>query len=307
MIIQLNTAGLDGLSGSEISDLYYGIVRNGHYLWSDAATLDMLNDAMEQNGSRAQKRMVKNNRQGHLTAELHKYLTTIQASQYSYDELMTIVCKPSCLMIENLAYESDVYRRIIGTYVHDSSYKNLFKKLDDAQNRGWLTFLHAGGFGDMKPLLEYYDKRDYRNVADKKIGVLMDRDMAGGTQFPPRRQNLFAMLSGKAASTLSNSDIYTLSQGVYVWHMWYKRAIENYFPPVQFDNLGFPSATAPAVPADWSYKNLGAVRGYKKHHLPDLSVGMSRAGYESNCSQFAVNGENMSEMQLFLLKLVKLI
>lgn len=307
MIFQLNTAGLDGLSGSEISDLYYGIVRNGHYLLSDAATIDMLNEALEQNGSIAQKRLVRNNRQGHLTAELHKYLTTIQASLYSYEELMTIVCKPSCLMIENLAYESDVYRSIIGTYVNDHRFKNIFKKLDDAQNRGWITFLHAGGFGDMKPLLEYYDKRDYKNVAEKKIGVLMDRDTDSGTVFPTKRQNLFAMLSGKAAAALSNSDIYTLSQGVYVWHMWYKRAIENYFPSVQYDNLGCSSATAPTVPADWSYKNLGAIRGYKKHLLPNLSVGMSRACYEANCSQFVVNGENLSEMQLFLLKLVKLI
>ena len=141
----------------------------------------------------------------------------------------------------------------------------------------------------------------------QKIGVLMDRDTDLGTVFPSRRQNLFEMLSGKQATVLANTDIYTLSQSVYVWHMWYKRAIENYFPATQFDNLGYPSASAPSVLVDWSYKNLGKISRYDKKHLSEVCFGMSRANYESNCAQFTVNGVNMSEMQLFLLKLVKLI
>lgn len=310
MIIQLNTAYLNAIKTAEISELYYGIVKNGHYLDCDDATREKLTDAMERCGSRMQKQLVKSNHQGHLTAELRKYLTTISSGQYTYSELMTIICKPSCLMIENLAYESDVYRSIIGTYANDPTYRNLFRKLEDAKNLGWLTFLHAGGFGMMAPLLNYYDERDYKNVADKKIAVLMDRDTDLATQFPDNRHNLMAMLAGKKYSQLSNGDIYTLAQNEYVWHMWYKRAIENYFPKTQFDNLRYDTSTVPATPADWSYKNLGGkggIRGYKKQNLSDLKEGMSRSDYESNCAQFVVGGVSMSEMQLFLLKLVKLI
>ena len=307
MIIRLTSADLANFAIGEISELYYGITRNGHYLECDDATRTRLNEAVEQYGSRMQKRLIKNNHQGHLTAEIRKYLTTIIGNQYTYDELMTIVCKPSCLLIENLAYESDVYRSIIGTYVGDPVYRNIFKKLDDAQNRGWLTFLHAGGFGMFAPLLNYYDQRDYKHVADKKIAVLMDRDTEDGSRFPPSRGQLFKLLSGKQYAHLSNNDVYTLSQTDYVWHIWHKRAIENYFPAEQFDNLGFQSNTAPTVPADWSYKDLGKIKRYDKKHLFNVSVGMSRTTYEANCSQFIVGGESMSEMQLFLLKLVKLI
>lgn len=307
MIIQLALDDLVNLSSGEVSELYCGITCNGHYLDCDDAVRTRLETAVEQYGSRTQKRLIRNNHQGHLSSELRKYLTTIVCNQYTYEEQRTIICRPSCLMIENLPYESDVYRSIIGTYVRDPKYGNLFKKLDDAQNRGWFTFLHAGGFGMMKPLMEYYDRRDYKNVADKKIAVLMDRDTESSTRMPSARNPFFRMLSGKATGAITNGDIYTLSQNVYVWHMWYKRAIENYFPAAQFDNLGYPSNTAPAAPVDWSYKDLGKISHYKKNHLFDVSVGMSRADYEVNCTRFAVGAENMSEMLLFLLKLVKLI
>lgn len=307
MIIQLTLADLANWAPGDISEFYFGITRNGHYLDGNDEVRARLEEAVEQYGSRMQKRLIRNNHQNHLSTELRKYLTTIVCNRYTYEELMCIICKPSCLMIENLPYESDVYRSIIGTYVSDPKYKNLFRKLDGAQNRGWLTFLHAGGFGPMKPLMEYYDKRDYKNVADKKIAVLMDRDTDSPTKMPTSRNPFFRLLSGKTVGTVVNGDIYSLSQNVYVWHMWYKRAIENYFPAAQYDNLGYPSNTAPTVPADWSYKDLGKINRYGKSHLFDVSVGMSRSAYEANCTQFAIGGESMSEMQLLLLKLVKLI
>lgn len=307
MIIRITYTDLDNLATEEISELYYGIAKNGHYLECDDATRAKLNKAVELFGSRMQKKLIKNNHQGHLTAEIRKHLTTIVANHYTYNELMTIVCKPSCLMIENLAYESDVYRSIIGTYVVDPQYKNLFKKLDNARKRGWLTFLHAGGFGMFEPLLNYYNQRDYKNVANKKIAVLMDRDTVSGTIFPSKRGSLFKFLSGKQFAQLTNEDVYTLSQTDYVWHIWYKRAIENYFPAVQFNNVGCQSHTAPVTPADWSYKNLGKIRHYNKKRLFDISEGMSRASYEANCSKFTVGGISLSEIQLFLLKLIKLI
>lgn len=307
MIIQLTTAYLASLGEGEISDLYVGITQNGHYLDCDDTSRAILQNAVEKFGSRTQKHLVKSNHQGHLSAELRQYLTTIPCIHFSYSALMVIVCKPSCLMIENLAYESDVYRSIIGTYVGDPRFRNIFKKLDDAQNRGWLTFLHSGGFGMMGPLLDYYERREYAHVTKKKIAVLMDRDTDTGTQFPSRRTGLLEKLSGKAIGSLTNADVYTLSQNAYIWHIWQKRAIENYFPPNHYDNLGFPSATAPSTPIDWSFKDLGKIRHYSKSDLFSVSVGMSRFDYETICSHFFIGGINLSEMQLFLLKLVKLI
>lgn len=312
MIIQLDSAYLSRLSFSDVSELYYAIALNGHYLDCSNATLILMQQALEESGNRKQKSVVRRNYQGHLTAELRKYLTTIVANHYGYDELMIIVSKPSCLLIENLAYESDVYRGLIGTYTNDPKFGNLFKKLDQAKRRGWFTFLHAGGCGMMRPLLEYYETRDYRGVTDKKIAVLMDRDTDNGTSFPSRRNSLFSFLAGKDAKAVTNADIYSLHQNEYIWHMWYKRAIENYFPPIQYDNLGMPSVSAPAFPVDWSYKNLSArrgigIRGYDKNRLHDVSIGMSRNDYENHCDVFSVDGQNMTEMQLFLLKLVRLI
>ena len=313
MIIRIERSFLQDVSREDIAELYSTIFKNGHYLDVDSATLSLLRHSLDVCGSLRQKTLVRNNYQNHLSSELRHYLTTIQSADYSFDELMIIVSKPSYLLIENLPYESEVYRQIIGTYVNDPQFGNLFKKLFQAKNRGLFSFLHAGGFGMMQPLLEYYDKREYKNVTDKKIAILMDRDTDSGTKLPPSRNALFRFLSGKDSTQLTNKDIYCLSQRIYIWHMWYKRAIENYFPASQFDNLGLQSATAPVAPSDWSYKNLGGkkrgvgIRGYKKSRLSDVSYGMSRVDYNTNCSSFNLNGLNVTEMQLFLLKLVKLI
>lgn len=49
------------------------------------------------------------------------------------------------------------------------------------------------------------------------------------------------------------------------------------------------------------------IAGYSKDKLPSLTSKMSRKKYESGLKHFYVNGEDLSELQLFLLKLVRII
>jgi hypothetical protein len=90
--------------------------------------------------------------------------------------------------------------------------------------------------------------------------------------------------------------------------MWYKRSIENYFPNEAYEYLGLNTDSITDTTAERDYLNIEeCLRGYKKHKLPLLTCAMSRKKYEDNLKHFNVNGEDLSEIQLFLLKLVRII
>lgn len=88
--------------------------------------------------------------------------------------------------------------------------------------------------------------------------------------------------------------------------MWYRRAIENYFPKERYEEIGVPIEDEELS----DYINIGKIyktHGYDKSLLPKLAEKMSRSMYERNLKRFNVNDVNMSEFQLLLLKFVKLV
>lgn len=313
MIVNFDNNCFTKFEDKELASLAYAVVKNYHFI-DDIKSWSKLLPIAEKYCSTWQKEQIKSgiNRLSHLTPVIRKYLTTITASDYSYKEIYDILTKPSYLMVENLPYEANVYKSIIGTYTKDKRYKSIFLLLDNAKKRRWLSFFHAGGFSTEKALLEYLDQNDYRNITKLKFCVLMDRDTDGYLLFPDSRNPLFKMLSGKDKRTLSNIDIYDNAfSSPYIWHMWYKRTIENYFPERVFMNVGINTNLCALGVADWNYKHIVERGGYKKKMLSDIAKGMSLNDYENNLQGFDVSvnntTEHMSEMELFLLKLVKII
>ena len=92
--------------------------------------------------------------------------------------------------------------------------------------------------------------------------------------------------------------------------MWYKREIENYFTDDCYikenvDVSGFPTVSNQR---DYFEIDKSSAPGYDKPLLSSVAEHMSRSDYDMIASKkFLVNGELLSEIQLFLLKLVKII
>lgn len=312
MIVSIDNRSLGHFKEQEWASLCYDIVKNGHFVQGDNNVINKIIGYGMTFCSSWQKALIKSwtERKHHITDELKTYLTTIDVNKFTFGQLHIILHEPSYLMVENLPYENIVYKSLIGIYKQKAPYKNLFILLEDAKRRGYLKFYHAGGYGNEKPLLEYFNKYDYKDVVRLKFCVLMDRDTESCTEFPNERDSLFIYLSGKDKAHLNNSDIYCFTSPAN-WHMWYKRAIENYFPERQYQNIGINTASFPAnVNNDWSYREIKH-GGYKKNKLPQLIPGMNLSDYEQELQQFIVNvngvNKQMSEFELFLLKLVKII
>ena len=91
--------------------------------------------------------------------------------------------------------------------------------------------------------------------------------------------------------------------------MWYKRSIENYFPNEAYvaANMDPSSIKETGKQRDYVKITKYNISGYDKNKLQSLTLTMSRKQYEDNLKHFYFNDEELSELQLFLLKLVRII
>lgn len=308
MIVCIDEGYLTTIGNARASQLYCEALDKGHYFDGNATCMEMMRASVNDHASTFQKEMMKTGRSMNLTGKLRQFLTRLNASDFSFDDLLRILTKPSRILVENSMYEGPVYDHMMRTYYRDPSFGNLYAKLKIARDNGFLTYEHGGGCSHFKGLLEQAELDDYKGISKYKFCTIIDRD-ADGPEYKliETRNNLFKYLADKSNSNLEDNDIYTLDQQKYIWHMWYKREIENYFPDTHFKRIGVDPDNWPQLPEDRNYKKLSEGTGFKKDKLKNLTDGMSREKYEEGLKMFHCNGYKMSELQLFLLKLVKLI
>lgn len=301
--------GHSGTQPSMLSDICIEIMLNGHYISCDAKTHESICHIINKHGSTSQKNLLHTYKGFDTTAEQKKYYTTIHVSNFSLEELKRIISQPAMLLIEHGPNEWEVYKVIIGAYKHDRKYRNLFLALEEAKNKQQIIYLHGGGCTTFPVLICSYNTNQYKNILKYKLCSVFDRDTGSSNVFDPHKNGLFSLFCGKNNSTITDSDIYTLSQPDYIWHMWYKRAIENYFPNSQYTKAKFDISAFPAEQEQRDYlliDSSSAVR-YGKGKLPQLADGMNKNAFEQNLKMFQTGGESLSELQLFLLKLIKII
>lgn len=307
MIFNLSNQYATSNQGAQLSDICCKIICNRHYILCDSTTRELIYTSIQRHGSTSQRELLLQYRGFDITDELRNYFAIIDMSAFSYSMLNTILTQPSRLLIENSYNEWGVYERIIGTYKHDKKFKNLFLALELAKNEGRISYLHGGGHTTYVSLIKQNDTRDYNGVFKYKVCILFDRDTDNATYYDTQKNTLFKFLCGKESTAICDSDIYDLNQPEYIWHMWYKRTIENYFPNTRYQAIGVNVAAIPVDKADRDYYDFSDAIGYSKGKLPFLPQEMGRADYEKGLKKFMINGENITKLQLLLLKLVKIV
>ena len=308
MIFQIDKSFSDSISAVQRSELYSNIIFHGHYVDCDEDLRNLYYQDIKNYGSKLQRDMMKKDPSLKLNPQVRKYLTVLKTAFFSLQQLTVLVNKPARLMVENRANASPVYRHIIGTYASaDKKFRNAFNKLRQTLKDGELDFENGGGCDAYIRQMEDFNQNEYMGVTKYKFCILTDRDTDDEQTYCYKKDPLFKAVCGKDYTNIKEDDIYTLKKQNYVWHMWYKRAIENYFPDSQYVAINVDMTTMPTTPVDRNYKNLGKMTRYKKHDLQKLTIGMSYAMYENGLKHFYIDNVEMSELQLFLLKLMKII
>lgn len=288
------------------------IIENGHYISCDASTQKYLLEVVNKEGSTWEKELICRSKPFDFSKEEQRYMTTISLETFDKEQCDALFGERSILLLENSVYEWNVYKHIVDTYKRDRQHPNLIKKLSNAIDKGRLIYNHGGGYSQYQQLIEQHEVHTYKSVGKYKICALLDSDCPSENDIPKEKYKLYCYLCGDKYEDFTGYDsskIYTLNQPNYIWHMWYKRSIENYFPNDSYISAGMdPSLiTETGTQRDYvkiTYKNI---IGYDKDKLQVLTHTMSRQKYEDNLKHFNVNGEDLSEIQLFLLKLVRII
>lgn len=307
MIVRIDSTFAESESHQKLSDECSLIMRHGHFICCDGKTRLLICNAINECGSKSQRDMMLTYKGFDITQECKRYLTSIDIAAYA-NHLHELIELPSEVLVENGPYEWDLYKSLPEIYKHDPLFKNIFALLAKAMKNKNVVPVHGGGFGSYRALMQQKDSDTYKDVYRLKCCAVFDRDTDNETDIDTRKNNLLLFLCGKGTSQLRISEMYALPQsGQWIWHMWYKRAVENYFPKEKYEELGINMDDVASSPLGHDYYDIGNVHGYNKNMVPQLAKRMSRMDFEKHAKRFVIDGMEMSEMQLLLLKFVKLI
>ncbi len=315
MIFDLSTAFIKGTKPNLLSDLVAQILNHKHYLTFSGEVVDYLWDVIGKHSSSTQTDLWLQSQENlSPTIEIKRYCTTVRDTTFSFEALMEMACKPAIILMENTR-EWVVYKRMIECYANDANYGNLYKMLERAaKDPARLLPVKSGGCGEMLQSLDDFFTEGYGLSLEQKVMVVFDRDTISAYSFDSNKKRLFKRLCGKKFSKLSNSDVYSLSQPGFIWHMWYRRELENYFPDSVFINSKFQRKVGLPPFEDNHYADVleyyapnKRTEKKLKNSFPLLSSYMTRELFEKNQMVFSIGEKHFGEIELFLLKIVKIV
>lgn len=311
MIFKISEQFAKGCPPSDLSEICSIAIKNRHFLSVNSPVRKLIRASIVQHGSTKQKQLFQGYRGFNPSQELKVFLTIIDVdATFHLDELYYLVSEKASLVLENRHNEWQVYKDLTALYAKESKYSNLFELLRVAQEKKLIDALNAGGYGGIIDTVEDNARvMASGNLADMKLVSLFDRDTDDDIAYDGNKNVMFKYFNhDKDYLHVNVNDIYTLCQSPRIWHMWYKRAIENYFPDAQYDNCDVDVTALHACPYRDYYKfDKNTPSGYKKSLLPCLTENLNWNEFDSAQKRFTINGKEMSEFELFLLKMVRTI
>ena len=311
MIFKISQGFTDNCPPQILSEICSNAVKHRHYMIVDAHVRQKIRASIVKHGSTLQKELFIKYKGFAPTVELQNYLTVIDVdANYSQRDFSYLVEAKAVLLVENSHNEWNLYKELTTIYYQSRKYGNLFKLLSELQQKQLIIPINGGGYRQMPVMVGDFVKDSKRgNLSLMKIMTLFDRDTDNSTYYDGNKKALFRFFSGgKDHTTIVETDIYTLRQSPYIWHMWYKRAIENYFPDEQYVNCGVNVTILNTCP-DRNYFKFddGTPKGYAKAKLSSLVDKLTFSDFENGQKHFTINGKDTSEFELFLLKMLRII
>lgn len=322
MIFSISPEFAAKVSNKDWCELMQQINKNYHFIAKDSDVFKIINAKKESEGGESFRDTFKSfvSRGGFRPSrEFQRFLTTIEISDgFDLDSFKALVTHPGFLISENCNYEFKVYQHFCSLYTKSSNvdgtpnrFKNVFLALEKAMKSNRLFAIGNGGDGQLIPTYEHLQKTIWKDKTNlrNKCCFLFDRDTEDNRTLSHDHKKLFMFLNGgKDHTNTTEEEIYSLYQPDYIWHMWYKRAIENYISDrCYIDGNVEIGMLQNSADRDYFKIESSSCRRYDKRNLGSIAQKMDRKWLEENTKTFPFDGSYVSEIQLFLLKLVKII
>lgn len=264
----------------------------------------------------------------YLTDVHRKYLTTItvgiDAGEFNPIAAHRILNEVSRVILENGKNDWKFIKGIVEKYSNHKKRKSIYKLIDNAISNFWIEPENAGGKGQIKIRFMELSTNRYKDIQKFKLAAIFDSDK-DYNEIKTEQKNLIEFFKGKKIKEFE-VPIFEESD-VIVWHMLYKREVENYIPlGVIFDNIDLTDTqkvelrTKTSVVEQYDFFDFD---DYLKHtktidvknDFPDLFLkSWTKDLLEQRCEHHKVkielpNGtlEDVTEMEQILLKIAKII
>lgn len=314
MIAHIDRKYISSRAPKWIAALISRIASNHHYVDCDDETRRVIEQSVSRHCGTIDKELCRNSALYDITALKRKYLTTIQVdgslSETCYCNIFGL---PSLVLLENANYEWPIYRMMIDAYKNDRDYKNIFAILKRSVDDYALKSEQAGGNSQLLASIKFKEEGEYKGLTRYKIYTVTDSDLDSvNAQYQGIHNTLYRELCGitDLNANVDRSNIDVINQPYYHWHMWRKRAIENYFPPEAYEKFGLNAdnyKNNPIPQRNYIKVDKKVVIGYEKKDLQNIAKSMGRMDYENVSDKLIVEGKEMSEIRLFLLKMAKVV
>ena len=201
-----------------------------------------------------------------------------------------------------------IFKNLINAYTEHRIFGDVFKYLQQKVENNCLVPENAGGFGNMRMMTILKNTGEYHHQYRKKVCLVFDRDTDNEAAYDHEKKNLFVLLTQKDHNHISEDDINKLTyDGAFIWHMLWKREIENYFPIEKYEDLGVDVTEARECENYDYYKFKNNEKGYDKKMMEHISDGMTLKDFEQVCRTCVFYNCADSEFCLLLLKIAKIV
>lgn len=264
---------------------------------------------------------------------IHKtYLTKIRVGNGSNEvkpnDLLRILKERSKIIIENLINDWKFLRGVCDKYTASPQRKPIYLLIQKAIKNEWIEPATGGGDGQIKPVIKHLiSSIVYKDIEKYKLMTLFDSDRKFPNPNTLDTKTKIPLVSFLKTGLETSIPTLTFINCVYettdliLWHILYKRKLENYVPlNVLFNNIHnltesqkqyLENLTVQELDFDEYYKDKIGIRKDKiKEQFPEMFLTtFSYTDFERICEHHKVNfeGEEITEMEQILLKIAKII
>ncbi|MFM2061612.1 MAG: hypothetical protein RLZZ507_1282 [Cyanobacteriota bacterium] len=240
-----------------------------------------------------------------------------------------ILTERSTIIVENGINDRKFIEGISQKYSSSKKRRSIYVLISNAIKREIIEFDNAGGSGEIQKRIQHWmNAPRYFNIYKYKLMALFDSDKNSDDDFNARKyKKLIEFLKNREISNPpSENDIIYEDHDLIIWHILYKKELENYIPlDILFDK--FPEITATQKNdlkntntddldfIEYNYNNIGIGEKTIKTEFPEMFLGnFSYRLLEQRCEHHKVKIElpdgkieEISELEQILLKIAKII
>lgn len=169
------------------------------------------------------------------------YITQLQKTHLSsikigieYNETIPvnavkIIDERSKVIVENGINDWKFIKGLCAKYENHKIRGRIYQLISSAIKKDKLEADNAGGLGEITKRLNYWIADRYKDVHELKLMAVFDSDRTSSADFSKHKDEV-AFFKNKEKNTILDSD-YAYNVGdVVIWHILYKKKLENYLP-----------------------------------------------------------------------------